>query len=122
MNKGFFTGRVAKAPIYRDGGGQPVCYINLVRNEYAGRGDEGEVNEREVGIQFTAFGSLATTLKDHALVGDQLIIEYHVANAKRERAPGMIEYGFSFLVDSFEFGAPGQIKRERLAQQRTARG
>ncbi len=124
MNQGTFTGRVAKAPNFRDGGRTPVCYFTLIRNEYAGRdGESGEARERKVAISFTAFDKKAKAIADNVYVGDQLIVSYRVANNDREQA-GEVEYGFSFIVDDFEFGAPGELKREKLAQQgqRDARG
>lgn len=124
MNQGTFTGRVAKAPNFRDGGKTPVVYFTLIRNEYAGRDEEsGEAHERKVAIPFTAFGKKAKAIADNVYVGDQLIVSYRLANNDREQA-GEVEYGFSFIVDDFEFGAPGELKREKLAQQgqRGARG
>ncbi|MBY0365157.1 MAG: single-stranded DNA-binding protein [Burkholderiaceae bacterium] len=124
MNQGTFTGRVAKAPNFRDGGKTPVCYLTLIRNEYAGRDEEsGDVNERKVAIPFTVFGKKAKAIADNAYVGDQLIVSYRLANNDRE-VEGGTEYGFSFIVDDFEFGAPGELKRDKLAQQghRGARG
>jgi len=112
MNNGFFTGRVAKEPIFRDAGKSPVCYFTLIRNEYAG----ADRDERKVAIPFTAFGAKAEALSKHAMVGDQLQIAYRLANNDREVAAG-VEYGFSFIVEEFEFGAPGEKKREQLAQR-----
>ncbi len=114
-NKGFFTGRVAKAPIFRDGGKTSVCFLTLIRNEFSGQ-DEGSNKERKVAIPFTAFGRMAETLSKHAEIGDQLFIEYRIANNDRER-DGQVDYGFSFILETFEFGAPGEVKRERLTQQ-----
>ena len=122
MNKGTFTGRVAKAPNFRDGGRTPVCYFTLIRNEYAGKDEEtGDTHERKVAIPFTVFGKKAKAIADNVYVGDQLIVEYRLVNNDREQA-GEVEYGFSFIVDDFEFGAPGELKREKLAQNKTARG
>ena len=113
MNKGFFTGRVAKSPIFRDAGKTPVCYFTLILNEYAGKDDGGQDVERKVAISFTAFGKKAQVIAEHALVGDQLIVLYHLANNDREQNNQM-EYGFSFIVDEFDFGAPGEAKRDKL--------
>lgn len=116
-NKGHFTGRVAKAPQFRDGGRTPVCYFTLIRNEYAGHDEGGEAKERKVAIPFTAFGNKAKAISEHVFVGDQLIVEYRLANNDRPaEAGGEPEYGYSFIVDDFEFGAPGELKREKLAQ------
>ena len=115
MNKGFFTGRIAKTPIFRDGGKTPVCYFTLILNEYAGKDEGGENQERKVAIPFTAFGKKGTAIAEHAYVGDQLIIQYRLANNDREQND-QVDYGFSFIVDEFDFGAPGELKREKRAQ------
>lgn len=114
-NKGFFTGRVAKAPVFRDGGKTPVCYFTLIRDEYAGQDAGGEAQERKVAIPFTAFAGKAKAISENVFVGDQLIVEYRLANNDRPNG-GETEYGYSFIVDDFDFGAPGQLKREKLAQ------
>ncbi|RUR71856.1 single-stranded DNA-binding protein [Variovorax guangxiensis] len=118
MNKGSFVGRIAKAPVYRDGGRTPVCFFTLIRNEYAGKdeatGDARE--ERKVAIPFTIFGARAKTISEFAYVGDQLVVEYRLVNNDRE-VQGETEYGYSFIVDDFEFGAPGETKRQKLSQQ-----
>jgi len=115
MNKGFFTGQLAKAPVFRNGGKAPVCYFTLICNEYAGTDQGGDAQERKVAIPFTAFGAKAKAINEHVFVGDQLMIEYRLANNDREME-GQTEYGFSFILDDFDFGAPGKIKREKLAQ------
>lgn len=115
MNNAFFTGRLAKEPVFRDGGRSPVCYVTLIRNEYAGRDDQGAAKERRVSIDFTAFDGIAHAIAENACVGDQLILSYRVANNNRDVGNGQTEYGYSFIIESFEFGAPGAIKREKLA-------
>jgi single-strand DNA-binding protein len=118
MNNGFFTGRVAKAPTFRDGGRNPVCYVKLLRDEYAGTDEgSGEARERQVAIEFTAFGAKAKALAEHVYVGDQLVVQYRLANNNRDLGNGQVDYGFSFILEHFEFGAPGQLKREKLAER-----
>ncbi len=115
-NKGFFTGRVAKAPTFRDGGKTPVCYVTLLRDEYAGKDDDtGDTKERKVAIDFTVFGVRAKAVADHAFVGDQLHVEYRLANNNQpDKDTGEIKYSISFIIEDFEFGAPGELKREKL--------
>lgn len=115
MNNAFFTGRVAKEPVYRDGGRSPVCYITLIRNEYAGKDAQGAPKERRVSIDFTAWDALAHAIAENVCVGDQLVVSYRVANNHRDLGDGQTDYGYSFFIESFEFGAPGAIKREKLA-------
>lgn len=119
MNTGIFVGRVAKAPVFRDGGKKPVCFVTLISNEFAGKDEAtGDTRERTVAIPFTAFGATAAAISEHAFVGDQLIIQYRLANNDREENNQM-EYGFSFIVDGFNFGAPGELKRAALAANQT---
>ena len=113
MNEGSFTGRVAKSPTFRDAAKTPVCYFKLILNEYAVKDEESHDFERKVAIPFTAFGKKAQVFAEHALVGDQLIVFYHLADYDREQNSQM-EYGFSFIVDEFDFGAPGEAKHEKL--------
>jgi len=115
MNRGFFTGRVAKQPVLRGGGSATqVCYFTLLKNEYAGKDDKGAAQERKVAISFTAFGKKAELISEQVSAGDQLIVGYRVANNDREQN-GVVAYNFSFIVEEFDFGAPGEIKRGRLA-------
>lgn len=115
MNNGFFIGSVAKAPTLRDGGKTPVCHFTLIQNEYAGKDEGGEDKERKVAIPFTAFSGIGKSIAEHAMVGDQLIVQYRLANNNHEQA-GQMEYGYSFVVEGFNFGAPGKLKREKLAR------
>jgi len=117
MNRGFFTGRVAKKPVFRNGGSEatPVCFFTLLNNEYAGKDAKGESVERKVAISFTAFGPKAKLIAEQSYEGDQLIVSYRVMNNDREK-DGIVSYNFSFIVDEISFGAPGKIKRERLAK------
>jgi single-strand DNA-binding protein len=114
MNNGFFAGAIAKSPTLREGGKTPVCHFTLILNEYAGKDQGGDDKERKVAIPFTAFAGMGKAIAEHAMVGDQLIIQYRVANNNHEQ-DGQMEYGFSFIVDGFTFGAPGKLKREKLA-------
>lgn len=113
MNQGFFTGRMARDPKLLDSG---VCYVTLIRNEYAGRDAHGGAKERTVAVSFTAFGGLAQALGRNARKGDQLVVRYRLVNNEREREPGKVDREFSFVLEEFEFGAPGELKRNQLAQ------
>ena len=116
MNAGSFVGRVAKAPVFRDGGKTPVCFFTLIRNEYAGTDDStGEISERKVAVPFTLFGKRAKAIAENCYIGDQLIVQYRLANNDRENE-GETTYGYSFIVDDFEFGGPGELKRAQLSQ------
>ncbi len=116
MNNGFFTGRVARAIELRTGSGKPVCYMTLIQNAFAGTDDAGNAVEREVSMSFTVFGNLAVALSQHGMVGDQIFVQYHLANNNRE-VDGEMRYQVSLIVDKFEFGSSGKRKREAFAQR-----
>lgn len=111
----FFVGRVA-APISVSGSGdRAVAKFVLIRNEYAGKDkDTGEAKERTVSIQFTAFRSIADALAKHVCKGDQLIVHYRIENNNWTDSDQIEHYGYNFIIDGWEFGAPGQAKREQL--------
>jgi single-strand DNA-binding protein len=118
-NKGFFSGRIAQAPVLRMGDTE-VCTFTLIRNEYAGKDkDSGEAKERIASVQFTAFNGRGRALAENAAVGDQIEVEYRIANNNYEK-DGETIYGFNFVVDSWEFGAPGALTRDRLAAAQSA--
>ena len=111
MNKGFFTGRLAKGAKLLESG---VCYFTLINNEYAGRDDKGEAVERKVAVSFTAFGKVAKAIADHTGSGDQLIVNYRIQNNNTEK-DGEIAYNYSFIVDEFEFGAKNRKDNQEAA-------
>jgi len=104
MNKGMFVGRLAKEAKFNETEKSAVCRFTLIANEYAGKDNKGDAVERKVAIPFTAFGRIATVVNEHVKVGDQLIVSYHVQNNDYEK-DGVMTYGFSFVVDEFDFGA-----------------
>ena len=114
-----FTGRIAAAPVLTNPSGTKVCKFTLISNEYAGKDEAGEAQERPLSIQFTAFGPKAEAISKHCHKGDQLIIEKaKMENNNYKAADGKEVYGYSFIVDSFEFGAPGAEKRTQLDAKR----
>ncbi|MGF6766152.1 single-strand DNA-binding protein [Paraburkholderia sp. GAS33] len=119
MNKLFFTGRVASAPVLSTHGETKVTKFTLIRNEYAGRDeDSGDSRERVVNIQFTAFGARGEAIAKNVMKGDQLIVEARLSNNNFTDGDDIERYGFNFVVSDFEFGAPGEAKREQLAKRR----
>ncbi len=111
-----FVGRMAAAPMQRQHGATAVTKFTLIRNEYAGK----DRPPRKVSLPFTAFGAQAEAIARNFAKGDQMICSYRIENNDYEKADEMI-YGFNFIVDSFEFGAPGEDTRSYLAQ-RAAQG
>lgn len=108
-----FTGRLSKAAELTSHGDTKVAKFVLIRNEYAGKNRD----ERKVAIQFTAFNGIGEAIAEHARKGDQLILTARVENNNYERG-GEDVYGFNFVVDGFEFGAPGEEKRDMLDNRR----
>jgi len=114
-----FDGRVAKAPTLTRPNDKAVCKFTLIRNEYAGTDDGGNAREdRVVSIQFTAFGTRAEAIAKNVMEGDQLIVTARIANNNYEQA-GQDVYGFNFVAENFDFGAPGPRKRAQLAARNT---
>lgn len=114
-----FAGRVAQAPTLTRPNDKVVCKFTLIRNEYAGTDDAGIAREeRVVNIQFTAFGTRAEAIAKNAMEGDQLIVTARIANNKYQQ-DGHDVYGFNFVVENFDFGAPGPRKRAQFAARNT---
>lgn len=117
MNKLSFTGRLAATPSISKGrGDKQVAKLVLIRNEVIGKDAEGNKIERTTSIQFTAFNGLAGVLADTTAKGDQLIVEARVQNNNYEK-DGADVYGFDFIIESFDYGAPGKETRDRLANR-----
>ena len=118
MNRLFFTGRVAAAPVLANHGDSKVTKFTLISNEYADHDEgSGEAKERQVRIQFTAFGSRGEAIARNVLKGDQLIVEAKLSNNDFTDGEGIERYGYNFTVDNFDFGAPGELKRAQLARR-----
>jgi single-strand DNA-binding protein len=111
MQSATFIGNLAKAPILIGNDDKAICKFTLISNEYAGQGEDGQARERQVSIQFTAFRSKAKAISEYARKGDQLIVQYRIANSHYQK-DGEDIYGYDFIVDNFIFGAPGKEKRE----------
>lgn len=119
MNHFHFTGRHAKAVTLQGTGDSAVAKFTLIRNQYAGKDKAtGESLEREVAIQFTAFGGKAEAIARNFLKGDQMAVVARVENNNYTDSDQVERYGFNFVVDEFEFGAPGEAKRNQLAARR----
>ncbi|EPR9400612.1 single-stranded DNA-binding protein [Escherichia coli] len=108
-----FSGRLSLTPVMKEG--DKVLKFTLLRNEPGRRGEEGGQREmKTISIQFTAFNQTAEQIAKHCRKGDQLIIDSHIENNNYTDANQNQVYGFSFIVDKFEFGAPGSEKRQEL--------
>jgi single-strand DNA-binding protein len=111
-----FSGRVASAPVKSGIGDKTVVKFTLIDNVYAGKDDQDQVKTDTVSIQFTAFRGIADAISQNVRAGDQLLVDYHIRNNNYQPQDGEMIYGYNFVVDSFEFGAPGKATREHLAE------
>ena len=102
-----FDGRLADAPQRGDGENAPAKF-RLIRNEHAGTDSAGNAKERTVGIPFTAFGAKGRTIAQHARKGDQLIVTARVENNRFTDGQGIERFDYNFVVEDFDFGAPGE--------------
>lgn len=114
MQKNVFVGNLAKTPTITGTGDRAVTRFTLISNEYAGKDrDTGEARERSVSIQFTAFRGKAEAIAKNAMKGDQLIVDFRIENNDYEKG-GETVYGYNFILEDFQFGAPGKDKREQF--------
>lgn len=111
-NSFHFAGRLASTPILNQGG--KVLKFSLLRNEPGKRDENGNYETKTINIQFTAFGWVAEQITKNSRKGDQLFIDAHIENNNYVDANQNQIYGFSFIVDKFEYGAPGSEKRKEL--------
>ena len=112
------VGNLAKDPELAVKGDTSYTRICLVGNDYAGKDDHGNVRETVTSVWFVAFENLGEAIAKNARKGDQLIIQAQIrANIWTDRE-GEKQYDYSFVVQTFRFGAPGKVKRELLAARR----
>ena len=117
MQNATFTGRLAKAPTLTGNGDKVFAKFTLISNEYVGRDERDQAKTKAVSIQFTAFRGRAETIARNCMKGDQLIVVYSIENNNYDDGAGNTVYGYNFIVEDFEFGAPGAEKREQLAHR-----
>lgn len=117
-----FTGRLTKAPTLQTkagrGGGNDVKYVNfsLIRNEFTGIDPNTQQPrpQRVVAPYFTMFGARAEAFCKHAMEGDQIILQARVTTDEYTDNQGNTSYSTAFIVENYDFGAPGKAKREYL--------
>ena len=107
-----FSGRLSATPAMSQG--SKVLKFTLLRNEPGKKDESGNYETKTINIQFTAFGWVAEQISKHCRKGDQIIIDSHIENNNYVDANQNQVYGFSFIVDKFEYGAPGSEKRQEL--------
>ena len=111
------VGNLAKNPELSVKGDTTYTRICLVGNDYAGKDDQGNAREAVTSLWFVAFEGLGETIAKNARKGDQLILQAHIRSNNWTDEEGEKRYDYSFVVQSFRFGAPGKAKREELARR-----
>ena len=111
-----YTGRLASAPaISYPSGADGVCKFTLMRNESRGKDEQGVKREdRVVDIQFTAFRGMAETIAKNCFEGDQLEVTARIERNRYVDGNQVERFDYNFIVENFEFGAPGKKKRAML--------
>src|SRR5450631_1033734 len=112
------VGNLAKNPELAVKGDTTYTRICLVGNDYAGKDEQGNPREAVTNLWFVAFDGLGETIAKNARKGDQLILQAQIRANHWTDQEGEKRYDYSFVVQSFRFGAPGRAKREELAARR----
>jgi single-strand DNA-binding protein len=112
------VGNLAKNPELAVKGDTTYTRICLVGNDYAGKDEQGNAREAVTSLWFVAFENLGEVIAKNARKGDQLIVQAHIRSNNWTDKDGEKQYDYSFVIQSFRFGAPGKAKREELAARR----
>ena len=113
------VGNLAKDPELGQKGDTSYARICLVGNDYAGKDAHGNAREAVTSLWFVAFESLGEAIAKNARVGDQLIVQAQIRANNWTDKEGEKQYDYSYVIQSFRFGAPGKAKREELATRRS---
>jgi single-strand DNA-binding protein len=111
------VGNLAKNPELTVKGDTTYTRFCLVGNDYAGKDEQGNAREAVTSLWFVAFEGLGETIAKNARKGDQLILQAQIRSNNWTDKEGERQYDYSFVVQSFRFGAPGKTKREELARR-----
>jgi single-strand DNA-binding protein len=112
------VGNLATDPEFGVKGETTYARICLVGNDYAGKDEQGNAREAVTSLWFVAFESLAEAIAKNARKGDQLILEAQIRSNNWTDKQGEKQYDYSYVIQSFRFGAPGKAKREEFAARR----
>jgi len=109
------VGNLAKNPELAVKGDTTYTRFCLVGNDYAGKDEQGNPREAVTSVWFVAFEGLGEAIAKNARKGDQLILQAQIRSNNWTDKEGDKQYDYSFVVQTFRFGAPGKVKREELA-------
>ena len=111
------VGNLAKNPELTVKGDTTYTRFCLVGNDYAGKDEQGNNREVVTSLWFVAFEKLGETIAKNVRKGDQLILQAQIRSNNWTDEGGEKQYDYSFVVQTFRFGAPGKAKREELARR-----
>ena len=111
-------GNLAKDPELETKGDTNYTRFCLIGNDYAGRDEDGGAREIATSLYFVAFGALGEAIAKSARTGDQLMVQAKIRSNNWTDKQGEKQYAYSFIVDSFRFGAPGKAKRAQFDEHR----
>lgn len=106
-------GQLAKDPETSGKGDKRFTKFALIGNDFNGKGNDDVVTS----VFFVAFNGIGNAIAEHARKGDQLIVQAQMRSNNYEK-DGETVYAYSYIVQSFKFGAPGKIKRDELDRAR----
>jgi len=112
------VGQLAKKPELDAKGERSYARFCLIGNDYAGKDEDGGAREVVTSLWFVAFGALGEALAKNGRKGDQLIVEARIRSNNWTDQQGERQYDYSFVAESFRFGAPGKAKREEFDERR----
>ena len=111
-------GNLAKNPELVAKGDVSYTRFCVIGNDYGGKDDDGNAREIVTSVWFVAFGALGESIASNARKGDQLIMQARIRSNNWTDPQGEKQYDYSFIVESFRFGAPGKAKRDEFEMRR----
>jgi single-strand DNA-binding protein len=111
-------GNLAKNPELVAKGDISYTRFCVIGNDYGGKDDDGNAREIVTSVWFVAFGALGESIASNARKGDQLILQARIRSNNWTDPQGEKQYDYSFIVESFRFGAPGKAKRDEFEMRR----
>jgi single-strand DNA-binding protein len=111
-------GNLAKNPELVAKGDVSYTRFCVIGNDYGGKDDDGNARELVTSVWFVAFGALGESIASNARKGDQLILQARIRSNNWTDPQGEKQYDYSFIVESFRFGAPGKAKRDEFEMRR----
>ena len=99
------VGQLARNPELSIKGEITFARFCLVGDDEVSDGEEDGPREVVTSLWFFAFGDIASTIAHNAGKGDQLILEARVVANNWTDKGGERQYGHTFIVTGFKFGA-----------------